>query len=880
MHWLRHVFQRRQIRNDLAEEIRQHLAEKVDALMAEGVSREDAEYAARREFGNVARIEESGHEAWMWLRAESLLADIKYAFRNLRHSPGFALTAVLSLALGIGATVSVFSVIYGVLMHPFPYADVDRIGNLSIQDARGTISDAFFTGPQLRELRKVHAFENFATWRLDRLMVTGRDVPEEAAAYYGIGETFPTLGVPALLGRNLGPSDSPDGQEPRPVAELHYRFWQRHFHGDPEILGKTLELDHKQYTIIGVTRPNFTEGWGTDVYLPEEIGAVKYAGVMVKLRPGVSWAVADAEVTPLLRRFAQELPDLYPRKFNVDIRPLTWEVRHNMGGTLYLLLAAVAMLLAIGCGNVSILLLARGTARQHEFAVRAAVGASSLRIVRQLLTESLLLAVTGTGLGILLAYQLLSLIVAWLPEHMFPPDVAIHINTPVLLFSAGLALASTVLFGLVPALKMARPEISQVMQSNSVKAAGSVRGKRLHGAMVATQIGLTLVLLTAAGAAIQSFVRLMRVPLGYDPHNVVSMGIPLQENSYTGWQARVNYFEKLRASIASLPDVTSAAISSNGSPPYNGWEQSVGLLGKPAASPDAQTARVAFVGADYFRTLRMPLVEGRIWDAAEISRGALLVVVNRSFVKRYSPDGKILGHSLKLSKLPSRAPGALMAPGADGWLQVIGVVGDALNDGLEDPVKPAIFAPYSLQMWMGTGILIRTQMPTDAIIHSARTQLATINPEQVITGTAEDLETWLREQPIWERGRLISGLFTGFSILALVLSAVGLYSVTSYSVAQRTNEFGIRIALGAGRSHVFRIVMASAAASVGIGVIAGVMLSLGLNRFAALWVGTTAAQPLMVAGVVVLLLLVAASACLVPARRALSVDPMTALRRE
>ena len=286
-----------------------------------------------------------------------------------------------------------------------PYADVDRIGNLSIQDERGQISDAFFTGPQLRELRKVHAFENFATWRLDGLMVTGQDVPENVPVYYGIGETFPTLGVPALLGRNLGPSDSPDGQQPQPVVELHYRFWQRHFHGDPAILGKTLELDHKKYTIIGVTRPNFTEGWGTDVYLPEEIGAIKNAGVMVKLRPGVSWAAADAEVAPLLRRFAQEQPDNFPKKFKTDIRPLTWEIKHNMGGTIYLLFAAVAMLLAIGCGNVSILLLARGTARQHEFAVRAAVGASSYRIVRQLLTESLLLAVTGTGLGILLAYR-------------------------------------------------------------------------------------------------------------------------------------------------------------------------------------------------------------------------------------------------------------------------------------------------------------------------------------------------------------------------------------------------------------------------------------------------------------------------------------------
>lgn len=810
---------------------------------------------------------------------QTLLQDFRYSLRQLFKNPGFALTAILSLALGIGATVSVFSVIYGVLMHPFPYPDVDRIGNLSIRNTRGILFDAEFTGPQVRDLRQVHAFENLATWRLTNLTMTGEGIPENVFAYYGIGETFPTLGVPALLGRNLGPSDSPDGQEPQPVVELHYRFWQRHFHGDPAILGKTVELGHKKYTIIGVTRPNFTEGWGTDVYLPEEIGSIRDAGVMVKLRPGVSWDAANAELTPLLERFAREEPDNFPRKFKVDVRPLTYEIGENMGGTLYLLFAAVAMLLAIGCGNVSILLLARGTARQREFAVRAAVGASSFRIVRQLLTESLLLAVTGTGLGILLAYRLLALIVAWMPEHLFPPDVAIRINTPILLFSAGLALVTAVLFGLVPALQMAKPEISQVMQSSSNKTAGSVRGKRLHGTLVAAQIALTLLLLTAAGAAIQSFMRLTHVPLGYDPHNVVAVDIPLQENAYTTWQGRVNYFEQLRASIATLPEVTSTAISSNATPPYIGWLLRFDLLGKPAASPEAQTSRVAFVGPGYFSTLHMPLLQGRIWNSAEIEHGALLVLVNQSFVRRYSVDGNILGHSLKFARLYNNPPRTFTAPGADGWLQVIGVVGDALNNGIEKPVEPAIFAPYSLQLWMGTSFLARSHVAPEILERSIRRQLATVNPDQG-TDKIEDLETEIRQEPVWARGRLISALFAGFSILALVLSAVGLYSVSSYAVAQRTNEFGIRVALGAGRAHVFRIVMASAVVSVGIGIVAGLVLSIGLNRFISSWVGNTTDHPWIALGVSFLLLAVAAMACLVPARRALAVDPMTALRRE
>ncbi len=238
----------------------------------------------------------------------TLLQDIRYAWRQLRHHPGFALTAILSLALGIGATVSVFSVIYGVLLHPFPYTDVDRLANLSIRDQNGNISDAGFSGQQLRELRKVHAFESIASWRLRFLGVTGGEIPENVGAFFGIGETAPMLGVPPLLGRNLGPSDSPDGQEPQPVVVLHYRFWQRHFNGDPAIIGKTIELDHKRYTIVGVTQPNFPEGWGSDVYLPQEIGNPLGGGAMVKLRPGVSLAAADAEMQPLLDRYMHERP--------------------------------------------------------------------------------------------------------------------------------------------------------------------------------------------------------------------------------------------------------------------------------------------------------------------------------------------------------------------------------------------------------------------------------------------------------------------------------------------------------------------------------------------------------------------------------------------
>ena len=817
------------------------------------------------------------------LRRPILLQDIRYAFRQLRSHLGFALTAILSLALGIGATVSVFSVIYGVLLHPFPYANVDRLANLSISDPYGNIFDAHITGPQLRELQKTRAIESIATWQEWDLTVTGHDLPENVVAFYGIGDTFPTLGVPALLGRNIGPADAPDGQEPQPVVMLHYRFWQRHFNGDPNIIGKTLELVHKKYTIIGVTRSNFTWGWGADVYLPRAItnDPDLHFGGVIKLRPGVTEAAADAELQPLLERFAKERPTDFPPKFKVDVHRLTFETTRNMGGTLYLLFVAVAMLLLIGCGNVSILLLARGTARQHEFAVRSAVGASSIRIVRQLLTESLMLALTGTGLGILLAYQLLRLIVAWMPQNLYPPDVAISINVPVLLFSAGLACLTGVLFGLFPALQMAKPEVGQVMQASTKKVAGSAHGRRMHHVLIGTQIALTLLLMTAAAAAIQGFVRMMRVPLGYDPHNVVSVGIPVHDNTYTTWEARMNHFDQLRAKIAELPDVVSTGISTNATPPNNGDEQRFELLGKaPNPSIEGQTARLNYVDPGYFSTLHIPLQQGRIWDHTEIAHGALLVLVNQAFAKRFFPNGDTLGHSLKVPTLKNEPPYTLAIPGSDSWLQIVGVVGDALDDGLNRPIKPAVFIPYSTLMWMHTQILVRTRVQPETILHSIRQQLVAVDPDQQAYGQIDNLETWIKNEPEWARGRLISALFGGFSMLALILSAVGLYSVVSYSVAQRTNEFGIRMALGAQKSDVLKIVLASASVSVGVGITAGLALSFGANRFMTRLVENGSANPLLVVSVSLLLLVVAVMACLVPARRASSVDPMAALRCE
>jgi predicted permease len=450
---------------------------------------------------------------------------------------------------------------------------------------------------------------------------------------------------------------------------------------------------------------------------------------------------------------------------------------------------------------------------------------------------------------------------------------------PVLLFSVGLALLTGIVFGLFPALQLARPEIGQIMQSSTRKVAGSVRGKRLHSTLIAGQIALTLLLLTAAGVAIEGFVHMMNVNLGYNPHNIMSVGIPVHQNTFNTWAERSSYFTQLRDRIATLPDVVSTGISTNATPPDSGWDQPFELKGKTAS--EDQKASINFVDSHYFSTLQIPLRKGRLWDETELQHGALMAVVNETFVKRYYNNTDVLSGSVKVPSLKNTSTETLAAPGSDGWLQVIGVTADALDDGLDKPVKPAIYLPYTVSMRMWTQILVRTRIDPRSVTHSVKQQIVAVNPDQQAAMWDDGvLETWIKNQQVVARGRLVSVLFAAFSVLALVLAAIGLYSVVSYSVAQRTNEFGIRMALGGQRRDVLKIVFVSAGVSVVFGIVAGLGLSFALKQFIAQWVENASTNPLILFAASLLLLGVAALACLIPARRASAVDPMTALRSE
>jgi len=810
----------------------------------------------------------------------SFLPDLRFAARELRKRPGFTLTAILSLALGIGATSAVFSVIYAVLIDPFPYPGYDRLVELRLKDKAGNDRFSGVNGPQLDQLRKAKSVESIVAMDGWNLTTTDGDVPEDVNAMYLSANDPSHWGIPALMGRWFIPSDAPQGEEPQRVVVLPYQFWQKYYMGDPNVIGRKLQLVHKAYEVIGVMPPRFK--WGeADLYVPLKVTSdpKDYFGASIKLKPGVTIEQANAELQPLLEDFAKIAPSRFPEGgFRVNLRSIVELYARPLGTTLYVLLGAVASLLLIGCANVSILLLARGAERQHEIAVRAAVGADRRRIIRQLLTEALLIALVGTGLGILIAWRSLPPIVAWLP-HLFPAESVIKINLPVLFFCVGLAFTTAIIFGLSPALQLSRPDIVRLMQSSGRRVAGSAAAKRAHGILVGAQVALTLLLLTVAGAAGKGFLKLVNADLGYDPHYAMSLPIPIHENTHIPWADRAQYYEQLRARIAAMPQVELAGISTNATPPSSGRTTHFEIYGTNGA--EKPEASLNFISPEYFPVLRIPLQQGRLWDHAETMRGAQVAVINEKLARQYWPNGNAIGQQIRIPDLTAEvSANSPAAPGADGNLQIIGIVADARNDGLRKPIKPGIYVPYTLRMWMFTQILVRTKVPPESLLHDFRAQIIQVDPDQQIIRQARDLEGWITHEDDYAQQQLVARLFGIFSVIALLLAAVGLYSVVSYGVATRTNEFGIRMVLGARAGDVFRIVLSSTAINVGAGLLVGLVLSIAFDKLATKWASQTSRDPLLLSAVTALLMLSAVAACLLPARRAASVDPMEALRHD
>jgi predicted permease len=874
-------FRHSQVEQEMAEELRSHVQHRADDLERSGLPRTEAERQARIEFGGYEKYRQESYEALGGNLIETLLQDVRFSLRILRKSPGFAAVAVLSLALGIGATTSMFSLIYAVLLHPVPYAGGQRLTYPAYfnDDQSGSPLRWFsLNWMQYQQLLKARSLEDAVGSQNMSGEITGHDLPEDVSVTYVTENIGNFVQVTPVLGRNLQPSDADVVNQQAPVV-LDYNFWMRHYNGDHDVLGRVLEIDHKPYTIVGVMPKNYT--WWPDVYVPMSLLPERDRNVLpvMKLRRGVSLAMANAEIGALLHPFAKETPKAFPEHFRMHLQHISDRILDSMGYALDLLFAAVVVLLIIGCANCSILLLARGMARQNELAVRTALGASRYRIVRQLLIETLTLAVTGSLLGIVLAFWLAKLIFSLFPD-VFMHESVIEINLPILVFSILLAVLSGVLFGLVPSLRMSRTDVSQMMQATVYKIAGRPSQTKSLNALIVSQIALTIVIMGAAGFAMGSFMQLMHRNLGYDPSHVMAVPVPFHRDALLTREQRSSYIETLRQKIATVPGVIHVAVSSNGTPPNNGWRLPFEISGMPFASQ--QRLRVNFVGSGYFSTLRIPLLQGRLWDERENARGAAVAVINQTFARQYFPKGDSIGQQVRLSTLeiPSNGSETVGVPDVSGWLQIIGVAADSLNDGPDRPIQPALYMPYTRFMWMGTQFLVRTQGVPLAALRDVRVAIQSVNPDQPTAQNVRDLQELMEQEPAWRQQRMFSILFGVFSGLALALALIGLYSVISYSVAQRTNEFGIRMALGAQRWHVLLLVVRSIGITIGSGLVAGLFITLALQKFMARWINSTSHNPLILVAVALLFLMSAAGACLIPALRATSIDPVQALRYE
>ena len=813
---------------------------------------------------------------------ETLGQDIRYAFRNLRKTPGFATVAIITLALGIGASTAIFSVIDNIMMEPFPYPDAQRFMSVQIHDTERNEPGgrAGFSGPEFLDyVEQNHVFDRaIANDNLDVLYRSGEGTQQFNGNYVTPG-TFEFLGMPALLGRVMQPADYEPGAPP--VFVLRYKTWVKNFGADPAIVNKTFILNDVPRTLVGIMPPRF--GWGdADMWIPKKperasattavAGAFPQFWFMLgHLKPGVSMKEAEADFTVVANRLAKVYPKDYPKHFTVHLESLTNLVVGQFKTTLFIVLAAVGLLLLIGCGNVANLLLARATTREKEFAIRAALGANRWRLIRQLLVESMILAIGGAAVGTLLAWGGLKSLVALMPQRIIPAEAVIQLNTPVLLFTLGVAVLTALLFGLVPALKAARKDLNDPLRDSGKGMSGGFQHGRLRDAVVVLEVGLSLTLLVGAGLLMRSFVALRDVKLGLRPDHVLVARLPLPVDRYKTAAQVTGFYRPLLQRLKALPGVVEATETST-LPPYGGIPSDIEIPGKTHA--DKWNAMFQLCSEGYFPVLKIQFVDGRPFTEAEVNGAQKLAVVNQTFVRKYLGNDNPIGKQIRIAQLEQ-----FEDPVKEPVFQIIGLVADVKNRGLQQPIEPEIWIPYTVTGSAFRGILVRTEREPMTMMNAVEHEIWATdrNVALTLTGTLEGYIS----QFSFAGPRFGFFLMTIFGAIGLVLVTIGVYSVLAYTTTRRTQEIGIRMALGAEGADVLGMVIRMGLRLVGIGVVLGLIASVALGRVIAtqLW-GVSAYDLWTLVSVPLVLLLTGLLACWLPARRASRLDPLIALRYE
>lgn len=806
----------------------------------------------------------------------SIWRDLRYAGRTLRKDRGSVALALIALALGIGATTVIFSVVYSVLIDPFPYKDSGKLVHIYIHDITQPDPSGWrpFTTKEFFDFKtQNHVFS-------DMMACTGLYVVYKLgnSMYSAIGALvdpgmFSGLGVKPMLGRDITDSDGEPGAPP--VFVISDRMWHEKFNRDPKVLGTTLTLNRIPRTLIGIMPPRFLL-LNADIWIPtnitpdmtvaaigESTNDPLYVATWARLKHGVSLKQAAADIDVIAHNEAKIHPELYPKQFKILVRTIADRWTQGLRRMVYVLLAAVLMLLLIACSNVANLLLARATVRDKELAIRAAVGALRGDLIRQLLAESFVLAATGTVIGCFLAYGGIQWVKGANPPGV-PAEVEFKLNAVALLGTMGVTLLTTLLCGLAPALRAAHGDLHGRL-SGTGKGVGASSGHgRLRSVLLAAQVGLAIVLLVGAGLMMRTFFALTHVDLGFNPKNILVVRLVFPNDQYTTTAAKQAFFRQVLPRIAVLPGITNLT-ESDGLPVEAADRSEVTVPG--TTHSETWTSIVDLISEDYFRTVGLPLLRGRLLSATDIDSVRKVAVINKRLARDFFGDRDPIGRTIELKDLD------------DASFEIVGIVGDARNDGLENDTRPEAFVPHTIASFANDTILVRTAVAPDSILHDVRQVVSSIDQNVALADTGA-LESILHRDFLAapEFGLVLLGIFAG---IGLFLSAIGVFSVMSYTVSLQTHDIGIHMALGAQPDGVLRMVLLRGLRPILSGVVIGLGASYALTHLMASQIyGVSATDPWTFMGVIAILGIVGMAACYLPARRAMRVDPMVALRYE
>ncbi len=814
-----------------------------------------------------------------------VLQDLRYSIRSLAKDRRFSLLAILALALGIGSATIIFSAVYGVVLNTFPFRNADQVVSFAIHDVTqsGPGGREYISMPEFAYYREhSQSLQDIASsyGGFSNTPVTYKtgDSSFVFTAGYPSVNSFSFFGVDPVAGRLITPQDTAPGAAP--AFMMSDKLWRQQFNADPNLIGKVFVLDGVARRLVGVMPPRFRWGW-CEIWIPFPIDmsqvntdpdlAKRLVWPVGRLKPGVSLETAAADLNVLAHQRARDFPNEYPRQFNVIAVRLTERVTGPFKTLLYPLLVAVLMLLLIACSNVANLLLARATVREKEIAVRAAIGASRSRLIRQFLVESFVLASAGCVAGCLVAYLGIRALVPLIPYSVFPQEAVINLNPKVLAFSLVLALVSTLLCGLAPASHVLSADLHSRLSGTGKGVNSGFRYERLRSLLVIAQVAFSVVLLIGAGLFMRAFFVQTHLELGFNPKNVLTAQLTLPADSYKEDDKKRVVFKELLRQVSALPGVLSAT-ESLGIPPRAAAASPITVPG--TAHTEQWRSTLDEVTEDYFKTLGIALLQGRLLSAAEVDSARHVAVINETFARRYFASANPIGRSFKFDAfdhIPNLSPNI--------YFEIVGVVADQKNVGLDSPTQPAAYLPSTFLETGSRALLVKTSQSPESLTTAIRQQIWKVDPDIALSQTGSLESILQRDDYAFPQFEFIA--LGGFALIGLILISIGVFSVMSYSVSLKTHEVGVRMALGARRESILQMVLKKGLTMIAIGAASGILISLLLTRFLKSFIyGVSPTDPWTFFAVIACIFLVGAAACLLPARRAAAVDPMVALRYE